>query len=81
MPVWCPNCFYYLPKGKFYQSRCPQCRKIIGDGDGLLTDPYKPKRSGTRREKESPKKFIFDQKKSEISSIPTETLGFIKRDK
>jgi hypothetical protein len=53
----------------------------MGDGEALTTDPYKPSRTGTRREKEEPKKFVFDQKVSNIKSFPTETLNFFAQDK
>lgn len=80
--IWCPKCSYHLPKGKFYQNRCPQCRTIINDGEALTTDPYKPSRKGTRKEKENSKKFEFDNKpKDPLQSIPTDTLNLYKRDK
>jgi len=80
MMSWCPKCKYRAVRG-FHLNRCPQCGRIMGDGEALTTDPYKPSRTGTRREKEEPKKFVFDQKVSNIKSFPTETLNFFAQDK
>ncbi len=80
MISWCPKCHYRTVRG-FHLNRCPQCGVIMGNGEALTTDPYKPSKKGTRHEKENPKKFIFDQKKSEVKSVPTETLNFFAQDK
>ncbi len=58
--IWCPYCKCRATTEKFYEDRCPQCRKVVSKDDVLRTDPYRPK---YEKEKQQPvKKFVFDQK-------------------
>ena len=94
-PVWCPHCRFRSALGKFPNNWCPQCRKKVEPNEVIRSDPYQPK-IGTRQRSNipPPKKFLFDQKggsgreggiateeRAPIKSVPTETLGFYKRDK
>jgi hypothetical protein len=58
--IWCPYCKRAAAVKRFYDDRCPQCRKIVGMDDVLTSNPYHPVQK--TREQGEEKKFKFDQK-------------------
>lgn len=86
--IWCPKCKRKASVARFAGDRCPQCGTVVGLGEALTSDPYKPRTEP--KERTAPiKKFQFDQRggsdtdtsPDSIRSVNTGSLGFIKRDK